>query len=289
LGGLPPDSVVQTEDEILCDCERLISTYHDPARYSMCQVSIAPCSPFSVTREEMCQAAVWAREHRLTLHTHVAETLDEERFCLAKFNKRPIALMEDLGWLGADVWFAHCVHLDQDEIKLMAETNTGVAHCPSSNMRLGSGIAPIRELRDAGVRVGLAVDGSASNDSSHMLAEARQAMLLQRVTKGAAALSAREAFEIATRGGADVLCRDDIGVLAPGMAADVIGWKVDALDYAGAQHDPLAALLFCAPRAVDLSVINGQVVVWKGQVLGIDVPRLVAQHNETSRKVMTDV
>jgi cytosine/adenosine deaminase-related metal-dependent hydrolase len=215
--------------------------------------------------------------------------LDEERFCLAKFNKRPIALMEDLGWLGADVWFAHCVHLDQDEIKLMAETDTGVAHCPSSNMRLGSGIAPIRELRDAGVRVGLAVDGSASNDSSHMLAEARQAMLLQRVTKGATALSAREAFEIATRGGADILCRDDIGVLAPGMAADVVGWKVDALDYAGAQHDPLAALLFCAPRAVDLSVINGQVVIWKGQVLGIDVPRMVAQHNETSRKVMADV
>jgi cytosine/adenosine deaminase-related metal-dependent hydrolase len=286
LGGLPPDSVVQTENEILCDCERLVDKYHDPARYSMCRIVVAPCSPFSVTLEEMRQAATWAREHRLTMHTHVAETLDEERFCLRKFAKRPIALMEALGWLGSDVWFAHCVYLNEDEIALMAETGTGVAHCPSSNMRLGSGIAPIREMRDVGVRVGLAVDGSASNDSSHMLAEARQAMLLQRVTKGATAMSAAEALSIATRGGADVLCRDDIGMLAPGMAADFVGWRLDALEYAGAQHAPLAALLFCAPRAVDISVINGQIIAWKGQVLGVDLPHLVAQHNEISRRMI---
>ena len=285
-GGLPPDSVVQTEEQILCDSERLVNAYHDPARYSMCRIAIAPCSPFSVTPEEMRQAAVWARKRGLTLHTHVAETLDEERFCLQKFGKRPVALMEALGWLGPDVWFAHCVHLNEGEIALMAETGTGVAHCPSSNMRLGSGIAPIREMRDAGVRVGLAVDGSASNDASHMLAEARQAMLLQRVTKGATAMGAVEALEIATRGGAETLCRDDIGVLAPGMAADFVGWRLDALDYAGAQHAPLAALLFCTPRAVDLSVINGQVVVRSGQMMDIDVPRLVVRHNEISRNMI---
>ncbi|MBN1581899.1 MAG: amidohydrolase family protein, partial [Anaerolineae bacterium] len=278
--------VVQTEEQILCDSERLVDTYHDPARYSMCRISIAPCSPFSVTPEEMRQAAVWARERGLTLHTHVAETLDEERFCLQKFGKRPVALMEALGWLGPDVWFAHCVHLNESEIALMAETGTGVAHCPSSNMRLGSGIAPIREMRDAGVRVGLAVDGSASNDASHMLAEARQAMLLQRVTKGATAMGAVEALEIATRGGAETLCRDDIGVLSPGMAADFVGWRLDALDYAGAQHAPLAALLFCTPRVVDLSVINGQVVVRSGQMMDTDVPRLVARHNEISRNMI---
>jgi cytosine/adenosine deaminase-related metal-dependent hydrolase len=225
----------------------------------------------------------------LTLHTHVAETLDEERFCLQRFGKRPIALMEALGWLGPDVWFAHCVYLDEGEISVMAQTETGVAHCPSSNMRLGSGIAPIREMRDAGVRVGLAVDGSASNDGSHLLAEARQAMLLQRVTKGAGAMGAVEALEIATRGGAKVLCRDDIGILAPGMAADFVGWRLDALDYAGAQHAPLAALLFCTPRVVDLSVINGRVVVQDGQIEGVDMQRLVARHNEISHNLVTSL
>lgn len=285
-GGLPPDSVVQSEDEILRDCERVVERYHDPARYSMCRIAIAPCSPFSVTEGEMRQAGIWARERGLTLHTHVAETLDEEQFCLRKFGRRPVALMADLGWLGSEVWFAHCVHLNADEIALMAETGTGVAHCPSSNMRLGSGIAPVREMRDAGVKVGLAVDGSASNDGSHMLAEARQAMLLQRVLKGAGAMSAYEALEIATRGGAMVLGRDDVGVLAPGMAADFVGWRLDALDYAGAQHDALAALLFCAPRCVDLSVIQGNIVVWRGELPGVDVPRLAARHNEISRALV---
>jgi len=286
-GGLPPDSVVEDEDAILRDCERVVAAYHDPDPYAMCRIVIAPCSPFSVTPELMHQSAVWARAHGLTLHTHLAETLDEERFCVEKFGVRPLALMQQLDWVGPDVWFAHTVHLNEDEIRLMAETGTGMSHCPGSNMRLGSGIAPIREMRDAGVRVSLAVDGSASNDSSHILAEARQAMLLQRVKKGATAMSAEESLEIATRGGAAVLGRDDLGRLAVGMAADFVAWQLDALDYAGAQHDPLAALVFCAPRRVDLAVINGRVRVWKGEIVGFDLERTIAHHNELSRRLVT--
>ncbi len=280
-GGLPPDSVVQTEDEIIADCERLMSLFHDPARCSMLRIVVAPCSPFSVTGESMQRSAAWAREHGLTMHTHVAETLDEERFCLEKFGCRPVEYMRRLDWLGTDVWFAHAVYLDEGEIRLMAETATGVAHCPSSNMRLGSGIAPIREMLDAGVKVSLAVDGSASNDSSHMLAEARMALLLQRVTKGADALTTDEALEMATLGGARVLGRDDVGALAPGMAADFIGVNLDRLSFAGAAcHDPLASLVLCTPPQVDLSVINGRVVVEDGQLPGFDVQRAVARQNE---------
>jgi len=286
-GGLPPDSVVEDEDAILRDCERVVAAYHDPDPYAMCRIVIAPCSPFSVTPELMHQSAVWARAHGLTLHTHLAETLDEERFCVEKFGVRPLALMQQLDWVGPDVWFAHTVHLNEDEIRLMAETGTGMSHCPGSNMRLGSGIAPIREMRDAGVRVSLAVDGSASNDSSHILAEARQAMLLQRVKKGAKAMGAEEMLEIATRGGAAVLGRDDLGRLETGMAADFVAWQLDALDYAGAQHDPLAALVFCAPRRVDLAVINGRVRVWKGEIVGFDLERTIAHHNELSRRLVT--
>jgi len=286
-GGLPPDSVVEDEDAILRDCERVVAAYHDPDPYAMCRIVIAPCSPFSVTPELMRQSAAWARAHGLTLHTHLAETLDEERFCVEKFGVRPLALMQQLDWVGPDVWFAHTVHLNEDEIRLMAETGTGMSHCPGSNMRLGSGIAPIREMRDAGVRVSLAVDGSASNDSSHILAEARQAMLLQRVKKGAKAMGAEEMLEMATRGGAAVLGRDDLGRLAVGMAADFVAWQLDALDYAGAQHDPLAALVFCAPRRVDLAVINGRVRVWKGEIVGFDLERTIAHHNELSRRLVT--
>lgn len=285
-GGLPPDSVVEDEDAILRDCQRVVAAYHDPAPYAMCRIVIAPCSPFSVTPELMRESAAWARQHGLTLHTHLAETLDEERFCLQKFGKRPLALMEKLEWVGPDVWYAHAVHINENEIRLMAETGTGMAHCPSSNMRLGSGIAPIRQMRDAGVRVSLAVDGSASNDSSHMLAEVRQAMLLQRVNKGATAMSAEEALEIATRGGAAVLNRDDLGSLETGKAADFVAWRMDALDYAGAQHDPLAALVFCAPRQVDLAVVNGRVRVWKGEIVGFDLERITARHNELSRRLV---
>ena len=284
-GGLPPDSVVEDEDEILADCARVVERYHDPGPYSMCRIVIAPCSPFSVTPDLMRASAAFARERNLTLHTHVAETLDEEKFCLRKFGVRPVELMRQLDWVGPDVWWAHCVYLSGDEVTLMADTGTGVAHCPTSNMRLGSGIAPVRAMMDAGVRVGLAVDGSASNDSGHMLAEARQAMLLQRVKLGASALSAEEALWLGTRGGAGVLGRDDIGCLAPGMAADLIGVRLDQLALAGAQADPLAALLFCAPQAVDLSVINGQIVVRNGQLLNLDLPATIAHHNKVAQEL----
>ena len=286
-GGLPPDSVVQTEDEILTDSERLVATYHDPRPHSMLRIVVAPCSPFSVTAESMRRAATWARERGLRLHTHVAETADEERFCLERFGCRPVEYMRRLGWLGPDVWFAHAVHLNGEEIGLLAETGTGVAHCPSSNMRLGSGVAPIREMLDAGVTVGLAVDGSASNDSSHLLAEARMALLLQRVSKGVTALSVGEALEMATLGGARALGRDDIGSLAPGKAADLIGIDLDRLDYAGAApHDPTGALVLCRPATVDLSIINGRVVVEDGRISHLDLERLVARHNELALEMV---
>jgi 8-oxoguanine deaminase len=283
-GGLPPDSVVQTEDEILEDCERLYNTYHDPEPYSMLRLVIAPCSPFSVTGDSMKRSAAWARERGLLLHTHVAETLDEEQFCQEKFGCRPVEYMRRLDWVGPDVWYAHAIYVNQQEIQLMAETGTGMAHCPASNMRLGSGIAPIREMLDAGIRVSLGVDGSASNDSGHLLGEARLAMLLQRVAKGATALSAMEALEIATLGGAQVLRRDDIGSLEPGKAADFIGINLNRVEFAGAAcHDPLGSLVLCTPPNVDLSVINGRVVVRDGQVPGIDMDRLVARQNEIAK------
>ena len=280
-GGLPPDSVVETEDAILADCERLLSAFHDPRPYSMLRLVVAPCSPFSVTGDSMKRSAAWARRHGLAMHTHVAETLDEEEFCLQRFGCRPVEYMRQLDWMGSDVWYAHAVHLNQDEIELMAETGTGVAHCPSSNMRLGSGIAPIREMLDAGVKVSLAVDGSASNDSSHMLAEARQALLLQRVTKGAAALTVEETLEMATLGGARVLGRDDVGSLQPGKAADFVGVTLDRLQFAGAAcHDPVATLLMCTPPTVDLSVINGRIAVEDGHIPKLDLERIVARQNE---------
>ena len=280
-GGLPPDSVVETEDAILVDCERLLSTFHDPQPYSMLRLVVAPCSPFSVTGDSMKRSAAWARRHGLAMHTHVAETLDEEEFCLQRFGCRPVEYMRRLGWMGSDVWYAHAVYLNQDEIDLMAGTGTGVAHCPSSNMRLGSGIAPIREMLDAGVKMSLGVDGSASNDSSHMLAEARQALLLQRVTKGAAALTVEETLEMATLGGAKVLGRDDLGSLQPGKAADFVGVTLDRLEFAGAAcHDPVATLLMCTPPTVDLSVINGRIVVEDGQIPKLDMERIVARQNE---------
>ncbi|NLF10474.1 MAG: 8-oxoguanine deaminase [Anaerolineaceae bacterium] len=285
-GGLPPDSVTEDEDAILADSQRAYEAFHDPAPYSMCRIVIAPCSPFSVTPDLMRASAAFARERGLHLHTHVAETLDEEEFCLRQFGVRPAELMRELGWVGPDVWWTHCVHLNEAEVRLMAETGTGVTHCPSSNMRLGSGIAPIRAMIDAGVNVGLGVDGSASNDSSHMLAEARQAMLLQRVKLGASALSAEEALWLATRGGAAVLGRDDVGALAPGMAADFIGVRLDRLAFAGCQADPLAALVFCEPPQVDLSVINGCVVVEDAQLRTVDLPATIAHHNRLAEELL---
>ncbi|MGC9400781.1 MAG: 8-oxoguanine deaminase [Anaerolineae bacterium] len=288
-GGLPPDEVVEDEDFILQDSRRAIETYHDPQPYAMLRVVLAPCSPFSVTQDLMRASAELARAYGVQLHTHLAETKDEEAFCLAEFGYRPVPYAEELGWLGDDVWFAHGVHVNAEEIARMAETHTGVAHCPGSNMRLASGIAPVRAYVDAGVPVGLGVDGSASNDGSHLLAEARLALLLQRVMGNPAGLSAEEALWIATRGGAEVLGRDDVGQLAPGKAADVIGLRLDTLGFAGgAVHDPLAAPLFCRPpERIDLSVINGRVVVEEGQLLTADLPPLIERHNVIARRLVS--
>ena len=285
-GGLPPDEVIEDEDFILKDTRRIIENYHDPDRYAMMRIVVAPCSPFSVTPELMRESAELARSYRVMLHTHLAETKDEEAFCLEHFGRRPVAYADHLGWMGDDVWHVHCVHLNEEEIKLFAETGTGVCHCPSSNMRLGSGIAPIRALLDAGANVALGVDGSASNDSSHLLAEARMALLLQRAMGDPTALSAEEVLWMATRGGAEVLGRDDIGQLSAGKAADFIGLRLERLDYAGALHDPLAPLIFCHPQRVDLSVINGKVVVEDGQLLTLELGPLIERHNELSRMLV---
>ncbi|HVS45050.1 MAG TPA: 8-oxoguanine deaminase [Verrucomicrobiae bacterium] len=286
-GGLPPDSMVESEDSILTDCQRVIDSHHDASRYAMTRIVVAPCSPFSVSPNLMRESAALARSKGVHLHTHLAETLDEERFCIERFDRRPVELAEDLGWVGPDVWHAHMVHPSANECSRLGSTRTGIAHCPSSNMRLASGIAPIAALRAAGVRVGLGVDGSASNDSSHLLMEARQAMLLQRVgTLDPAALGAREALWFATRGGAQVLGRDDIGYLAPGMAADIIGFRLDTLDLAGgAVHDPLASLLFCRPPDVDFAIINGHPRIEHRAFIGVDIQSLITQHNQLARKL----
>ena len=287
-GGLPPDSVVEDEDAILKDCQRAVETFHQPQRHGMVRVALAPCSPFSVTPDLMRESAAMARAYGVRLHTHLAETLDEEHFCLETFGKRPVEYVESLGWTGSDVWHAHCVHMSKHEIDLFARTGTGVAHCPSSNMRLASGIAPVVDWRATGVPVGLGVDGSASNDSSHLLAEARQAMLLQRVKGDAGAMSAHGALELATIGGAAVLGRDDIGALASGMAADFIGYRMDRLDFTGALHDPLAALVFCTPVNVDLSVVNGKVRVQNSHIVDLDIEPLIQRHNAISRAMIRD-
>jgi cytosine/adenosine deaminase-related metal-dependent hydrolase len=278
-GGLPPDEVVEDEAAILRDTQRLIERWHDPARFAMQRIVVAPCSPFSVSRELMRDAALLAREHGVSLHTHLAENDDDITYTREKFGCTPAEYAEALGWVGPDVWHAHCVKLDAAGVALFAATGTGVAHCPGSNMRLGSGIAPIRAMRDAGVPVSIAVDGSASNDSGHLLGEARLALLLQRVAGGAGALGARETLEIATRGGARVLGRDDIGVLAPGMAADIVSFPLDEVGLAGALHDPLAALLFCHVPRVQHTIVNGRVVVRDGQLATLDLPVLIERHN----------
>ncbi len=296
-GGLPPDSVVDTEEEILKDSQRLIETYHDPKPGSMVQVVLAPCSPFSVTTELMRQSALLAREYGVRLHTHLAETADEEDFCLEMFGHRPVAYMQEVGWVGNDVWFAHSVHVNCAEIDLFAKTGCGIAHCPGSNMRLGSGIAPIVEMLTRGVSVGLGVDGSASNDSSHLLGEARLAMLLARLSAGIEGasrsaedapplLSARQVLEIATRGGAAVLGRDDIGSLEVGKCADLFAINLNRLDYAGALHDPVAAALFCAPQKVDYNIVGGKTIVKDGELTTVDVPNLVERHNRAAKRLV---
>ncbi|MBK9053266.1 MAG: 8-oxoguanine deaminase [Chloroflexi bacterium] len=285
-GGLPPDSVVETEAAILQDCVRVIEQYHNPNPFAMTRVVVAPCSPFSVTPDLMRESARLARAYGVTLHTHLAETKDEEQFCLEKFGYRPADYAEQLEWVGSDVWWAHAIHVSPAEINLMTRTNTGAAHCPCSNMRLASGIAPVRAWLDAGIRVGLGVDGSASNDGSHMLNEARQALLLQRVLNEATTLKGEEALWLATRGGAAALGRTDIGQLTPGYAADVIAFDLNRLAYAGAQHDPAAALIFCAPQPVDLSIINGKIVVEDGELRPLDLTPIIHRHNQISQQMI---
>jgi cytosine/adenosine deaminase-related metal-dependent hydrolase len=291
-GGLPPDSLVEGERAILDDCLRVIETFHDPEPGSMLRIGLAPCSPFSVTADLMRETARMARAHRAVgLHTHLAETVDEDRYCLSCFGMRPVDYAESVGWLGADVWFAHMVHPSPADIGKLAAHRCGTCHCPSSNMILASGIAPVRALIDAGVRVGLGVDGSASNDGNHLLGEARQALLLQRVgwpgfESKADRMSAREALMLATRGGASLLGRDDIGVLEPGKAADLVAFRVDGIEHAGAQSDPVAALLTCRPGRAWLSVIDGRVVVADGALVDVDLGPLVERHNTIARRML---
>jgi 8-oxoguanine deaminase len=285
-GGLPPDEVVEGEEAILADTERLIGRWHDGKRHAMTRIVVAPCSPFSVSRGLMRDAALLARRHGVSLHTHLAENDNDIAYTREKFGCTPAQYAEELGWLGPDVWHAHCVKLDDAGIAAFARTGTGVAHCPGSNLRLASGIAPIRAMRDAGVPVALAVDGSASNDSGHLLGEARLALLLQRVARGPEAMSAREMLEIATRGGARVLGRDDIGVLAPGMACDLIGVPLDEIGLAGAGHDPVAALFFCHVPRVALNVVDGRVVVRDGRLVTLDLPALVERHNRLAKALV---
>lgn len=273
LGGLPPDSLVEREEDILNDCIRVVDQFHDPNPSAMVRVGIAPCSPFSVSRELMRDAALLARDKGVYLHTHLAENDEDVSYSLEKFGCRPGQYAEDLGWTGPDVWHAHCVKLDAEEQTLFAQTKTGVAHCPCSNCRLGSGIAPIRQMRDRGVPVGLGVDGSASNDAGNLILEARQAMLLQRVSTGADAMSAREALEIATRGGADILGRPECGRIAIGKRADIAIWDANCLENAGS-WDP-AALLLAGPTKVKHLIVDGRMIVEDGQLLSVDLPRLI--------------
>ncbi|WP_298859552.1 8-oxoguanine deaminase [uncultured Sulfitobacter sp.] len=277
-GGLPPDALVEAEGTILEDCIRVIDAFHDPAEGSMCRVGIAPCSPFSVSTDLMRNAAILARDKGVMLHTHLAENDEDIAYSLETFGCRPGEYAESLGWVGPDVWHAHCVKLDPSEIALFAQTKTGVAHCPCSNCRLGSGIAPLRAMRDAGVPVGLGVDGSASNDAGNLVAEARQAMLLQRVSRGADAMSAREALEIATRGGADILGRPDCGRLETGKRADIAVWDISGIEAAGS-WDP-AALLLAGPTTVRDLFVNGCVVVKEGEVVTVDMTALLSRQRQ---------
>ncbi len=281
-GGLPPDSLVEDEAAILKDSIRLIDDYHDATDGAMVRIGLAPCSPFSVSRELMRDAALLARDKGVMLHTHLAENDEDIAYSLENFGCRPGQYAEDLGWTGDDVWHAHCVKLDSSEIDLFARSKTGVAHCPCSNCRLGSGIAPVRQMRDAGVKVGLGVDGSASNDAGHLLDEARQAMLLQRVKNGADAMSAREVLEIATRGGARVLGRTDCGSLEVGKRADLAIWDMSVLAAAGS-WDPVAALVLTGPHNVRDLYVEGRRVVQGGMLTGIELGAVIEEQNRLAR------
>jgi len=283
-GGLPPDALVEPEADILNDCIRVIDAFHDPNPGAMIRIGVAPCSPFSVSQELMRDTAVLARDKGVMMHTHLAENDEDIAYSLERFGCRPGQYAQDLGWTGGDVWHAHCVKLDSSEIDLFAASRTGVAHCPCSNCRLGSGIAPVRVMRDRGVNVGLGVDGSASNDAGNLAAEARQAMLMQRVANGADAMSAREALEIATRGGAAVLGRNDCGQIAVGMRADIAIWDVSGIESAGSWD--AAAILLAGPNKVRDLLVDGRQVVRDGQITTIDLPKVIEQQNTLAARLM---
>ena len=285
-GGLPPDSVVQTEDEILADCQRMIETYHDPEPLSMLRIALAPCSPFSVTLDLMRESVKLAQEYGVLLHTHLAETHDEEAFCKRQLGLRPVDLMEELGWLREDVWFAHLVVLSDGDIDKLAAANVGMAHCPSSNMTLGSGIARVSEMKETAIKIGIAVDGSASNDTSNMIREIRNAMLLQRVRYGADAMTSREALRMATMGGANVLGRQaEVGSIEVGKAADLIAFDLDDIAFAGSHADPVAAIVHCAADRVDFSMVNGTWRVRDGRLVDEAIYELIPEHNRLSRQL----
>jgi cytosine/adenosine deaminase-related metal-dependent hydrolase len=288
-GGLPPDPCVQDEPDILQDCRRVLEHFHDRRVRSMRRIDLAPCSPFSVSPELLRDTAALARERGALLHTHAAETLDEEKYCLERFGMRPIEWLDKVGWLGPDVYLAHCVHLGDADITRLAQTQTGIAHCPCSNMRLGSGIPPIRKLLNAGARVGLGVDGSSSNDGGHLLAEARSALLLQRVVGGADALTVAEAFRLATAGGAAVLNRPELGNLDAHCAADIAMYRWDDIALAGAvEQDPLGALILCHVARADRVIVNGRTVVDEGRITGLDLPMLIERFNRLVRERFAD-
>jgi len=286
-GGLPPDHVVQSPAAVEADMIRCIEEFNDPDPFAMRRVILAPCSPFSVEESVMVRTAELGRKHDIPIHTHLCETLDEETYCLETYGKRPLALMEDWGWLGPNVFFAHGIWFNDEELKRLADTRTGIAHCPGSNMRLGSGICRVKEMLDLGVPVGLAVDGSASNDTSDMLGEARNAMLLQRVKYGADAMTAREALRIATRGGADLLGFERIGRIETGYAADLALFDVHTLGYAGGLSDPIAALLFCGFRhETAYTIVNGRIVVKNGHLVGVHEDELADTANAVARRLL---
>ena len=287
-GGLPPDDVVQDPEEILADCDRIIGLYHDPKPFSMCRIVLAPCSPFSVTTELLAETAAFARKKKVQLHTHLCETMDEEEYCLKNLGMRPLEYMESTGWVGPDVWFAHGIYFNDAEIRRLAETKTGISHCPVSNLRLGSGIAPIPKMLKAGVPVGIGVDGSASNDSSNYLRELQLALLVHRVGTAVDAMPPQHVFRMATVGGAQVLGQPEIGQIKAGFAADLAAFRLDRIDYAGAMTDPASALLFCGagPRA-EYTIVAGKVLVEHGKLLGVDEGALWERANDVAEQMLS--
>jgi 8-oxoguanine deaminase len=284
-GGLPPDELVEEIDAVLAETERLHSALHEAGPGARVQIAVAPCSPFSVTRRLMEESAALARRLGLVLHTHLAETVEEEAYCRELYECSPVEYLDRLGWLDGDVWCAHCVHLSDDEVTRFGRTGTGVAHCPTSNLRLGAGVAPVRALRDVGVRVGLGVDGSASNERSDLFMEVKQALLVARGRGGGEAMTAREALRLATRGGAEVLRRDDIGSLEPGKQADLAVWRTDGLELGGAD-DLVAGLVLSGPHRVDLLVVGGEIVVRGGTLVRADEDDIARAHRVQARRLV---